>query len=104
MTEVPRTPAALIPSRSPALASLWAVTASFGAYFCTYAFRKPWTAATFADSSIWGIAEKSVLVVAQILGYMAAKFMGIRVIAEMPPERRVAWIVALIAGAEVSLV
>ncbi len=90
--------------RSPWALSLWAVTAAFGTYFCTYAFRKPWTAATFADGSVWGVAEKSVLVTAQILGYMAAKFAGVRVIAEMPPERRAAGILGLCAGAELALV
>jgi hypothetical protein len=83
--------------------SVWAVVAAFGAYFCTYAFRKPWTAATFADATIWGVAEKSVLVVAQVLGYTLAKFIGIRVVAEMPPSRRALGIVVLVAGAEASL-
>jgi hypothetical protein len=79
------------------------VVAAFGAYFCTYAFRKPWTAATF-DATIGGFGEKSVLVAAQVLGYMLAKFLGIRVIAEMPPSRRALGIVVLTAGAEASLV
>ncbi|MDG3004706.1 DUF5690 family protein [Paludisphaera mucosa] len=85
-------------------ASAWAVVAAFGAYFCTYAFRKPWTAAVFADSTVWGVAEKSVLVVAQVLGYMLAKFVGIRVIAEVSPGARTLGIVLLIASAELSLV
>jgi hypothetical protein len=101
-TQQPPAPAFL--ARSSLASSGWAVIAAFGAYFCTYAFRKPWTAATFADSAIWGVAEKSVLVVAQVLGYMLAKFVGIRVIAEMPPHRRAFGIVALVAGAEASLV
>ncbi len=105
MTETDRQPAssALLP-RSPLAVSVWAVVAAFGAYFCTYAFRKPWTAAAFADATIWGVAEKSVLVAAQVLGYMLAKFIGIRVIAEMPPARRAFGIVVLIASAEASLV
>jgi hypothetical protein len=80
------------------------VTAAFGAYFCTYAFRKPWTAGMFADSTVWGVAEKSVLVVAQVLGYMLAKFAGIRAIAEVSPRARPLGIVALLAAAEASLV
>jgi Family of unknown function (DUF5690) len=90
--------------RHPLAVSAWAVVAAFGAYFCTYAFRKPWTAATFADSTVWGVAEKSVLVIAQVLGYMLAKFMGIRAIAEMSPPKRPLAIVVLIALAQVSLV
>ena len=99
MTQAARQPAtSALLARSPLALSVWAVVAAFGAYFCTYAFRKPWTAATFADATVWGVAEKSVLVVAQVLGYMLAKFVGIRVIAEMPPQRRAFGIVALIAG------
>ena len=90
--------------RSRLAVSAWAVVAAFGAYFCTYAFRKPWTAATFADSTVWGVAEKSVLVVAQVLGYMVAKVAGIRAVAEISPRGRPAGIVALIAMAEASLV
>lgn len=91
-------------ARSPLASSCWAVVAAFGAYFCTYAFRKPWTAAVFVDGTVWGVAEKNMLVASQILGYMLAKFAGIRVVAEMPPERRALWIVALLAAAEVALV
>ena len=105
MSQVARQPSKLtFLARSPLALSAWAVIAAFGAYFCTYAFRKPWTAATFADANVWGVAEKSVLVVAQVLGYTLAKFAGIRVIAEMPPERRALGIVGLLAGAEVSLI
>ncbi len=98
----PSTP--LPPDRSRLAVSIWAVIAAFGAYFCTYAFRKPWTAATFADSTVWGVAEKSVLVVAQVLGYTLSKFLGIRAIAEVSPRSRPLAIVALIALAEASLV
>ncbi|MDR3636343.1 MAG: DUF5690 family protein [Isosphaeraceae bacterium] len=104
MTQATQQPATSPLARSPLALSLWAVVAAFGAYFCTYAFRKPWTAATFTDATVWGVAEKSVLVVAQVLGYMTAKFAGIRVIAEMPPQRRAVGIVGLVAGAELALV
>ena len=50
------------------------------------------------------MGEKTVLVTAQVLGYTAAKFIGIRVIAEMPPQRRAAGILVLIGMAEVALV
>lgn len=103
MTQAIRQPAGSILIKSPLALSIWAVVAAFGAYFCTYAFRKPWTAATFTDSTIWGVAEKSVLVSSQIFGYMLAKFLGIRVIAEMPPHRRAVGIIILVVAAELSL-
>src|SRR5262245_41395310 len=90
-----------VPS-APALA-LMSVVAAFGTYFCMYAFRKPFTAATFPGATVWGIGEKTVLVTAQVLGYAASKILGIRVIAEMPPERRAAGILVLIGAAEAAL-
>lgn len=87
------------PFRAPWGRSLWATIAAFGVYFCMYAFRKPFTAG-FYTGDVWGASEKTVLVVAQVLGYMTAKFIGIRVIAEMPPQRRAVGIILLIAVAE----
>jgi hypothetical protein len=81
-----------------------AVTAAFGTYFCMYAFRKPFTAASFDGGRIWGLEEKTVLVTAQVLGYMLSKFIGIRVVAELPPRRRAAGILILVAVAEAALV
>jgi Family of unknown function (DUF5690) len=82
----------------------WAVVAAFGTYFCMYAFRKPFTAASFADSAFWGLGFKTILVSSQVLGYMLSKFVGIRVIAEMPAARRGVGILVLIGIAEVALV
>jgi hypothetical protein len=83
--------------------ALWSVIAAFGAYFCMYAFRKPFTAASFEGGAVWGVGEKTVLVIAQVMGYMVSKFIGIRVIAEMPPHRRAVGLLALIAAAEAAL-
>lgn len=47
------------------------------------AFRKPFTAAGFADTRVWGLDFKTVVVSTQVLGYMMSKFIGIRVIFEM---------------------
>ena len=83
--------------------ALWSIIAAFGAYFCMYAFRKPFTAASFSGASVWGLGEKTVLVTAQVLGYTASKWIGIRVIAETPPRRRALGILVLIGVAEVAL-
>lgn len=83
--------------------AVWSVVAAFGAYFCMYAFRKPFTAATFSGGTVWGFGEKSALVTAQVLGYAASKVIGIRVIAGMRPGRRAAGVLLLIGGAEVAL-
>jgi hypothetical protein len=68
-----------------------------------YAFRKPFTAGSYAEPGWWGIQTKVLLVTAQVLGYTISKFIGIKVIAEMPAHRRIAWLLGLIAVAELSL-
>src|SRR5262245_50575182 len=79
--------------------SAWAVVAAFGTYFCMYAYRKPFTAADFADLAFWGVGYKTILVTAQVLGYTLSKFIGIKVIAEMTRGRRAVSILVLIAAA-----
>src|SRR5271166_2959309 len=83
--------------------AVWSIVAAFGAYFCMYAFRKPFTAASFSGGTVWGLGEKSVLVTAQVLGYTASKWIGIRVIAETPPRLRAVGILILIGIAELAL-
>jgi hypothetical protein len=83
--------------------SAWCVVAAFGVYFCMYAFRKPFTAASFADVMLWGASYKVVLVVAQVFGYTVSKFIGIKVIAELEPSRRVVALLALVGSAELAL-
>ncbi len=78
--------------------------AAFGAYFCMYAFRKPFTVATYADvAPIWDYGFKTVLVVAQVIGYVVSKFVGIRYIAEIAPHRRVRSMFVQIGLAHASL-
>jgi hypothetical protein len=83
--------------------SAWCVSAAFGAYFCMYAFRKPFTGGEYKDEVLGRFTEMTLLVVSQVLGYTASKFIGIKVIAEMTPGRRIGWLLGLIAFAEVSL-
>src|SRR5262245_22415372 len=69
-----------------------------------YAFRKPFTAASFAEFSVFGMTLKTLLVTSQVAGYMVSKFVGIKIIAEMPRERRARGILLLVAIAELALV
>lgn len=77
--------------------------AAFGTYFCMYAFRKPFTVATFADESFWGIDYKILLIIAQVVGYTLSKFIGIKVISEMKSGKRMLALVSFILFAEISL-
>ena len=82
--------------------SVWCMVAAFGTYACMYAFRKPFTAATYLEAPFCP-GFKTWLVLAQVLGYTLSKFVGIKVIAEMPPERRGAVLLGLIGIAEAAL-
>jgi len=90
-------------NKSSMALTIWCIVAAFGAYFCMYGFRKPFTAAEYGDASYGSIGYKTILVTAQVLGYTLAKFIGIKVIAEMPPRKRIVWFGGLIVSAELSL-
>ena len=83
--------------------SAWCVTAAFGTYFCMYGFRKPFTAGTYSGMAAWGVGYKTILVVSQVLGYTTSKFLGVRVIASMRPERRAGVLLGLIGLAQLAL-
>ncbi|TWT98074.1 hypothetical protein Pla108_22300 [Botrimarina colliarenosi] len=87
----------------PVSFSAFCIGAAFTTYFCMYAFRKPFTAAEFSDVTLWGAGYKSVLIASQVAGYTLSKFIGIKVIAEMPPTRRAVAILSLIGLAELAL-
>jgi hypothetical protein len=80
-----------------------AVAAAFTAYFAMYAFRKPFTAATFAGLELGGFELKGLFVVAQLLGYATSKFLGIRVVSEASPARRAGMLLGFVAFAELAL-
>jgi len=68
-----------------------------------YAFRKPFTAATYEGDAWLGIGFKTILVAAQVTGYTLSKFIGIKMISEMPARRRAVSLLGLIAIAETAL-
>ncbi|MFZ4543911.1 MAG: DUF5690 family protein [Saprospiraceae bacterium] len=77
--------------------------AAFLTYFCMYCFRKPFTAASYEGMFLLGFQYKSILVVVQVLGYMCAKFWGIRFISELGRKNRSLIILALIGISEIAL-
>jgi uncharacterized membrane protein YciS (DUF1049 family) len=94
----------IAPERSRIGPMLLAAIAAFSAYFCMYAFRKPFSAATYEGLELWGFALKGLLVTSQLFGYMLSKFIGIKVISEMPARYRAISILGLIGFAELALV
>ncbi len=83
---------------SPVVFTAVAGLAGFCAYFSMYAFRKPFTAATFDGVSGWHfmLDYKIALVLAQVAGYALSKLVGVKVISEMAPARRGSAILCLI--------
>lgn len=90
---------------NPVAFVLFAGLAGFCAYFSMYAFRKPFTAATFDDVAGWTFVldYKIALVIAQVAGYALSKLIGVKVISEMRPERRAAAIILLIGLSWIAL-
>jgi len=109
--------------KHPWLLNLWAVTAAFSSYFSMYMFRKPFTAASYhlpgaegeatADgvplemlSSVAAVDhwdQKTVLVAAQVFGYMISKFIGVRVISSMESGKRATAFLGLLAVSHLAL-
>lgn len=56
---------------------------AFLAYTSVYAYRKPFTVATYDNLVFAGIKYQTLLIICQGLGYMLSKFFGIRFIAEL---------------------
>jgi hypothetical protein len=93
-------------ARAPApVFALYGGLMAFGAYFAMYAFRKPFTVASFAAAApVLGVNYKIALVIIQVLGYALSKVAGVKVISETPPHRRALAILGLIGVAELALV
>ncbi len=68
-----------------------------------YAFRKPFTVASFDSLFVAGLKYKDALIIVQLMGYTISKFAGIKIIGEMKSHNRGRNIVLLIAIAMVSL-
>ncbi|WP_205686993.1 DUF5690 family protein [Chitinophaga rhizosphaerae] len=81
----------------------WCLLASFGTYFCMYAFRKPFNTGLYEGLTLFGLGYKTVLIIAQVLGYMVSKFAGIKIISELRPEQRIRLVACLIGFALLAL-
>jgi len=86
-------------ARNPA----WALVAAFGTYFCMYGFRKPYTAAGYADMNFAGLQFKFLLVMSQTIGYLMAKWIGIKFVSEIKKEQRTQVLLFLIGLAQLTL-
>ena len=96
--------------RSPVAFAIYGGLMAFGTYFAMYAYRKPFAAASFTDIAasphIFGVAldYKVALVMAQVMGYALSKFIGIKIVSELPARFRALAILVLIGAAQLALV
>ncbi len=68
---------------NPIKIGIYAAIVVFLAYTMIFGFRKSFTVATFDGLTIAGYSYKTVLVICQMLGYLLAKFYGIKYISEL---------------------
>lgn len=86
----------------PVWFTLYASFTAFALYTCVFAFRKAFPAATFTDLRYAGLDYKSWLVISQVLGYGAAKFVGIKTISELKAHSRSFGILLMVSIAALS--
>ena len=67
---------------------LYAAVTVFLTYTMVFGFRKSFTVATFDRITVAGYSYKTILVICQMLGYMLAKFYGIKYISELKRHGR----------------
>lgn len=89
---------------SDALLILWAGGAALLSYSLVYALRKPYTAASFEGLTFMGSDYKVAVTTIQILGYVIAKFFGIKIISELKKENRFRFFVGSAILAELALI
>jgi len=86
---------------------VFAIVTSFSAYFCMYAFRKPFSAATYdgLGLQLFGkdIELKTAFVVSQIFGYALSKVIGIKLCSEVTRRKRTVMLIVTIVLAELAL-
>lgn len=76
------------------------VVSVFLCYTGMYAVRKSFLAGQYTTLFLgYGIDAKTVLVISQVLGYMVSKFVGIKIISEMPKSKRSKWLISFISFA-----
>lgn len=88
---------------SPAVLLLVVSFSAFVVYTGMYGFRKPFTVGLYESWTFLGISYKVCLVIAQVMGYMISKFIGINIIASMNPSYRIQGILFCILFAWVAL-
>ncbi|MHC5202945.1 DUF5690 family protein [Myroides sp. LJL119] len=81
-------------TNSKKINTLIIVLSVFLCYTSMYAIRKSFLAAQYIGTDLqFGLDQKTVFVISQVLGYMVSKFIGIKIISELHKSKRVVWLV-----------
>ena len=89
----------------PSLFVGYCITAAFCTYFCMYAFRKPFGAATFEELKFLDTAInlKTAFVISQLIGYTISKYLGCKFCSEIGRRHQAKALVAMILIAQLAL-
>ena len=89
----------------PSLFVAYCIAAAFCTYFCMYAFRKPFGAATFEELKFLDTAInlKTAFVISQIIGYTISKYLGCKFCSEIGRRHQAKALVAMILIAQLAL-
>ena len=90
--------------RSSLFLAIYASIFLFITYTCTYALRKPFTAALYEGDYLWGFDAKLLYVMAQIIGYACSKFIGVRILPGMKKNQRALYSIGLMSFSEIMLI
>lgn len=82
--------------------SLYTAAAAFCLYTCIFSLRKTFGVATYEGLVVAGVNFKVWMVIAQVLGYMLSKFIGIKVVSELGAHARAKGILLMVSIASVA--
>jgi hypothetical protein len=68
-----------------------------------YAFRKPFAAASYSGTALFGLELKTAFVVSQIIGYTCSKYLAVKLVSEASRARRWPMLMGVILAAELAL-
>src|SRR5579859_4956433 len=77
--------------------TLYASVTSFCLYTCIFALRKTFGVATYEGISYWGVDFKGWMVIAQVIGYLISKFIGIKIVSELQSRYRTRGILLMVS-------
>lgn len=85
------------------MTALYTCIVAFLTYASVFAYRKPFTVATFEGMGMGGFSYQTLLIISQVIGYMLSKFYGIVFISSLRREGRWVTVSTLVGVSWLSL-